>query len=70
MMPRLNHDSAIRGRIQMSEVDVSRVSGDERDRAEGESPDKPLVERAPADSIEPALIQSGNPPRAFEAEDR
>jgi len=25
-----------------------------------------LVERAPADAVEPALMQSGNPPRTFE----
>jgi len=24
-----------------------------------------LVERAPADAVEPALFQSGNPPRTF-----
>jgi len=29
-----------------------------------------LVERAPDDAIEPALQQSGNPPRAFASEDR
>jgi len=55
----------------MSEADASRVSTDELEHDEGSlSQEKPLVERAPADAIEPALIQSGNPPRAFEAEDR
>jgi len=29
-----------------------------------------LVERAPADSVEPALMQSGNPPRTFERPER
>lgn len=29
-----------------------------------------LVERAPADAVEPALMQSGNPPRTFERPQR
>jgi hypothetical protein len=55
----------------MSEADVRRVHAGTVDEPESTRPeDKPLVERAPADAIEPALVQSGNPPRAFEAEDR
>ena len=55
----------------MSEVDARRTSSETREETEGtRSDERPLVERAPADAIEPALVQSGNPPRAFEAEDR
>jgi|tagenome__1003787_1003787.scaffolds.fasta_scaffold17324261_1 hypothetical protein len=57
----------------MSEVDSRRSTTEVTRPAESDVErvdETKLVERAPADAVEPALIQSGNPPRAFAEEDR
>jgi hypothetical protein len=50
---------------------VAQQPSTDEPRGESERSDESrLVERAPADAVEPALMQSGNPPRAFIPQDR